>query len=329
VTFAILPLDEKPELANWATRVELSELPNYGKTEIVQVLIPLETLPVEDAAPAIRNMLTNNGGVSMLKESNQLLIVDAAGNIRRIADALKVDPVGVKFLFHRFKYLKSAEEAEKLKKLLADPDTTVTVIPARDADKDPRFDPRDPKKIDGDAKRGSTVVIKVDATSNSITITGPAEKITLARGIIEKTDIPQRLTSPLWEFSEPEIRKYAVPSGKAEDIAKKIKAEIPAVRVITLSSSDEIIVMCTAAEHAAVVKAIGKVLEPKQETITHKCKSITAAELAEKLGELFPAAGRVWIKVTVDESTNSLTITGTSTRLTEVRRIIDVLDPRK
>ena len=53
VSFYIHPSDEKPD-GSWVPRIELSELPTRGKTELVQVLIPLKTLAVEETAPEMR-----------------------------------------------------------------------------------------------------------------------------------------------------------------------------------------------------------------------------------------------------------------------------------
>ena len=122
VTFIIHPSDEKVD-GSWVPRIELSELPSRGKTELVQVLIPLKTLSVEDTAPEVAKLLTPFGTVSMLSKTNTLVILDTAGNINRIYQTIKEveDGLGAgDILTHVCKYKQAAELAETLKTLLTD-----------------------------------------------------------------------------------------------------------------------------------------------------------------------------------------------------------------
>src|SRR5262249_39835018 len=52
-----LPSDEKVD-GSVIPRIEMNELPRRGKTELVQVLMPLQTLAVEDTMPEVQKMLT-------------------------------------------------------------------------------------------------------------------------------------------------------------------------------------------------------------------------------------------------------------------------------
>src|SRR5262249_17841703 len=87
VSFTILPSDEKID-GSLIPRIVISELARRGKTELVQVLIPLKSLAVEDTMPEVQKMLTPFGTVSMLQKTNTLVIMDTAGNINRIYQTL-------------------------------------------------------------------------------------------------------------------------------------------------------------------------------------------------------------------------------------------------
>src|SRR5262245_44981798 len=122
VSFYIHPADEKID-ASWVPRIELTELPTRGKTELVQVLIPLQTLAVEDTAPEVSKMLTPFGAVSMLAKTNTLILMDTAGNVSRIYKTiLEVEEGGGggEILTHVCKYKRAQEVAEHVKTLLAD-----------------------------------------------------------------------------------------------------------------------------------------------------------------------------------------------------------------
>jgi hypothetical protein len=83
VTFFIHPADE-PLDYTLLSRIELSELDSKGKTELVQVEIPLTMLKVSEVAPDVLKLLGPFGKVSSLEISNSLVLSDTASNIRRI-----------------------------------------------------------------------------------------------------------------------------------------------------------------------------------------------------------------------------------------------------
>jgi RNA polymerase sigma factor (sigma-70 family) len=245
VSFTILPSDEKID-PTAVPRIELSELPKRGTTELVQVLLPLKTLSVEDVAPEVKAMLSPFGTAAPLKGLNSLILLDTAGNVRRVVDTLqKVEeaPDRGDTLTHKFVYRKAAEEAEKLKTLLADKDTPSTI--------DPRYNP-----YQGPAGRGRSVTITVNERNNSVTVTAPPDKLALARKLIEASDKPLYDGQKPVPSDDPELRKYSVPRGTADEIAKAVGASYPGVRVVPLIQTDEIMVYGTPAEHAQLARQL-------------------------------------------------------------------------
>jgi type II secretory pathway component GspD/PulD (secretin) len=87
-SFTLVPADEKID-GSLLPRVSAEDLDKRGRTELVSVVLPLRSLPVEDLAPEIKKMLGPFGEVIALKKSNQLLLQDTAGNIRRIYQTIQ------------------------------------------------------------------------------------------------------------------------------------------------------------------------------------------------------------------------------------------------
>src|SRR5262249_48069577 len=146
-----------------------NELHNRGKTELIQVLIPLKTLAVEDATPEVRKMLTPVGSVSMLPKTNTLVIVDTAGNLRRIAEAIRQAEEALVWdgPRHRCRWRSAREVAEILDKLLAGKDTRIELSGTSPPGGyyDPRgYDPRgtDRRGTGDSADRVKAVCIAVD-----------------------------------------------------------------------------------------------------------------------------------------------------------------------
>ncbi len=240
VSFTVLPTDEKLELGP-LLRFELSDLPRLGKTEVVQVLIPLTNLAVEDVAPEVKKMLTPYGAVSSLQKTNTLVVVDTAGNIRRIVETLeacdKEKSDRGDSLSHQCRWKKAQEVADKLKEALAD--------------KDP-------------GKASSKAQISVDEKKNTVIITAPPDKLAQAKKFIEDFDKQKNPGDKLYVTPEPEIRKYPVPAGTAEAIAKTLLAKDPTLKVIAMPTSNEILVYATPEEHFALLALLKTCTEPEK-----------------------------------------------------------------
>jgi type II secretory pathway component GspD/PulD (secretin) len=83
----LLALDERPDEAlAW---VLPNDLEQYGRSELVRMTVPLRTLQAEEVAPDVKKMLGPHGNVAALKKANQLILLDSAGNLRRIYQMLQ------------------------------------------------------------------------------------------------------------------------------------------------------------------------------------------------------------------------------------------------
>ena len=290
VSFFIHPSDEKldPILA---PRIELSELASRGRTEIVQLLLPLKTLNVEDTAPEIKNLMSVFGSISTLTKSNTLVLTDTAGNIRRIYDMIQQIEQKTEdgeTYTHKCLYKKAQEVADILKTHLAE--STVTT-PGAAPGAMPGFfpggfggpgggpggfdlsrfgitpggpgggvDPRGGDGVGGPGGRGpggrgsagaaarstrTSATISVDAKANSVTVVGPPDKVQLAKTLIEKTDKGDK---PFIN-GEPILRKFPVPPGTADAIARTLQAENPSLKILALPTTNEILALATEEEH--------------------------------------------------------------------------------
>jgi RNA polymerase sigma factor (sigma-70 family) len=87
-TFIIHPSDEKLD-ATLVAHVKLSDLDAWAKSALVEVEIPVGELNLADAAPDIRALLSPFGRI-VYARGKKLVVLDTAGNVRRIAKILEV-----------------------------------------------------------------------------------------------------------------------------------------------------------------------------------------------------------------------------------------------
>jgi type II secretion system protein D len=351
VSFTILPVDEKVD-GSAIPRIELEELPKRGTTELVQVLLPLKTLSVEDTAPEVKQWLTPFGTVTSVVKMNTLILMDTAGNINRIVQTLKkVEEQNAEgdILTHRFVYRKATEEADKLKTLLTDKDSTVTVAGAPGATAQPYVDPRtgqpyyspqypqyqqydrNQPRAGPASGRVKSVAITVDVKSNSITITAPPEKIALAKRIIEENDKPLYKDQPPVRVTDPELRKYAVPAGTADAISKAIGEKNPSIRVVPLVQTSEIMVYGTAEDHLLVAALLklndGATAVP--ETVVIPLAGSDPAEMVKTLTGLFPATAPNAPSISAQPGgMPGIIVKGTPDKIAEVRKAVETIEGR-
>ncbi len=87
MSFFIHPMDERIE-PSAIPRIEFDELTKRGQTELVEVMVGLRTIDAEKAMAEVQKLLTPLGTIS-IASGNRLVILDRAGNIRRVLDVLE------------------------------------------------------------------------------------------------------------------------------------------------------------------------------------------------------------------------------------------------
>jgi len=87
-SFTLIPTDKKIE-PDLLRRIRPEDLAKQGQTELVSLTVPLKTLKAKAIVADVKKMLGTFGEVKFLETSNQLLLQDTAGNLRRIYEALQ------------------------------------------------------------------------------------------------------------------------------------------------------------------------------------------------------------------------------------------------
>jgi general secretion pathway protein D len=360
VTFFIHPSDD-PLDPTLVSRIEPAELSTRGKTEIVQVLIPLTTLNVDDTGPEITKLLTPFGKLSTLAKTNTLVIMDTAGNLARIysmIQSIENNKEGGESLTHKCIYKKAQDIAETLKTHLTDASISVTgstpgaAAPGAYTPFGAGFDPTrmgmfapggpgggDPRSgnfggAPGGGERGgrgtggtqrtkTSTTISVDVKENTVLVVGPPDRIQLAKKLIEDND---KGTTP-YVIKEPVLRKHPVPAGTADAIAKTLQADMPSIKILSLPTSNEILVMATDVEHSEVQRKIG--YKPEQAATTYAEFSLQITDPNEMAAKLTKKLTTVNGGPTIEAKyvpSPAVVVNGTMAQLKEAKEFIEAID---
>lgn len=349
MTFTILPSDEKLD-PTLLPRIELKDLSKRGRSEIVQVIVPLKTLVVEDTLPEIKLMLSPFGDVTPLSKANQIILQDTAGNIGRILNTLKIvenESEGADSLTFACRYIRATKAADVLRGLLTDSSTQVTTNQSATPGATPPGYPQpgfDPRMYDRDRGRSSssnsssggprfrTVQITVDERTNSVLITGPADKISLAKKILGELDVAKEGQLPI-VVGPPELRTYPVPAGTAETVAKTLQEAYtkisPSVRIVPVPNSNQIMVYAAPGEHLEILDQLKGTEGVKVTSSTTSLIPLTvldATETAATLSKIYPSSsGGPTIEAQTSGPVTGLLIRGTPEQITDIKEAIRAL----
>ena len=364
MTFFIHPADEKID-PTLVPRIELSELPKRGRTEIVQVILPVKGMVVGDAQDELKRLLTPFGQMIPLEKPNALLLMDTVGNIARVQHTL--DEVEGKndsdSLNQVLEYRRAQEVAETLKTLLADRDTKIELtgtqnMPAFSGFGGPGGGFGGPgggfggpggggfggPGGGGPGGRGNnpamnpqtttsarikTVQIAVDARRNAILVTAPQDKIGLAKQIIKEQDKPlPGSNGKKIQPAEPVLKQYPVPKGAAVDLAKLVEAKMPWLRVMPLAAQDQIMVLASPEDQFDVAQLLDmdKPGGAGVEITMIRLNVLDPDDVAARLNKSFPKPEAGGPYIDAVKSPNpGLYVRGTSTQVAEVKRALKAL----
>jgi hypothetical protein len=86
--FILVPADERVEGARLPL-VRPADLGQYGRNELVTMIVQLKSVSVEEIAPEVRKMLGPFGRATPVKTANQFVLQDLVGNLQQVYAALK------------------------------------------------------------------------------------------------------------------------------------------------------------------------------------------------------------------------------------------------
>ena len=149
----------------------------------------------------------------------------------------------------------------------------------------------------------------------------PPEKIAAAKKIIEEFDKGTTIFKP----EDPELKKYAVPAGTADAIAKTLMADNPALRVIAVPAANELWVMATPTEHFDLMKKIRESIQPGDTQQTTKSIQLAfsdPADMVAKLTKLYSSSNGGPIIETGAAGTLSIVVKGTSEQIKQIEATV-------
>lgn len=332
-SFTIVPADEKIP-PDYLPRIRVEDLDTHGNTEVAQVVLPLNSLVAEDLVSEVKKMMGPFGEAVAMAKANQLILTDTVGNLKRIYKTIKdieESERGASESFsHVCQYIKARDAEKILKDLLGDPRDVIRAT-------QPAF----PFNMGGFGGRGGggggfmaqqqaqaaapgqkvrMHYISCDERTNTVLVTGPADKIAQAREILKKIDVPQQGQPPVI-VGPAFLKTYSVPAGNAEALAKTLAEIYKASQTIRITPAGQntILVWAPPDDQIDIAKHITGATENNSVTEVIPLNSQDANTVVNTLKGMFGDTKVGAPYVEADTNRNAVIVRGSSEQLAQIK----------
>ena len=325
-SFTLRTSDEKgPDTARRVTEKELQEL---GSKEVVQILFAPETLLVEDLVPELKKLTGQFGEVSSLSQANQLVMTDQAGNLRTIIQTIKEiekSEQAAEIYTAKLNYIQAREAERILKEQLGDPRGMIRDA-INNAQQNRGQDRFPPPTITLPKIRIHT--ISADERLNTVLVSGPRDKISKAKKIIEEIDKPE-LGQQKIIVGPPILKTYSCSPGSADALSKTLQdiyKSSPTLRITPLGTSS-ISVFAMPEDQISIAKHIAGTMELKANIVeTIQLNSPDPEKTSTTLKSMYGDSKLGGPFMDFDANRNVIVVRGTKEQIDEIRLAIKGID---
>lgn len=323
-TLMLHPADEPIDRLR-VPQIDVGELPERGRSEIVEVAVKLKGhLNAVGFAPQARKLLGAWAVVTPLEDTNQLVIQCNVEALRRnlkhfAADPKEIQPADSAHSFaHKCAYIRASAAEALLRKALG-PLQEEVVKSAGPTE----------KGAPAPQVKSRITTITSDKATNTIFISGPSTKIDQAKIILKNADVARYKGDKGILIGAPLFRTHDVAQGNAEAMAK-ILADIfkdETIR-ITIQPPASLLIYADPQTHLEIDRLRGEPA-PAQKTELVTLWRLDAGRFAENLREIFPESRHSAPYIGADLDSNGIRIRGTAEQIKAVRDVIRELDGKQ
>ena len=329
-SLTLFPADEKLPPEHVQT-IRAEDLPNRGNTEVVKVVVKLEGLVAEDFAPEVKRIMGNFGDVIILSRPNQLVLQDKVSNLREILkvirDAEDIDKGQAETYSHKCVYIPAVQAETVLKNLLGDSKQIVEMSrPSGGGNGGNGPGGKD----GGQPQRVSKIrlhFVTSDERTNTVHVTGPADKIAQAKAILAKLDVSGPGQQP-FIIGEPTLQTYNVTPGSADALAKAltdIHKGSSSLRISAVSPS-QLMVYAGPEDQIKIARHIQGTKPAGSKTDLISLNNLDAARVAETVKAMYGSEAKGGAPfIEADPIRNALIVRGTPDQVKEVRSVVEAI----
>ena len=319
-------------------RVTEEDLASHGRTEVVQVVVPLTNIVAEDEVPEIKKLLSPFGEAVAMRP-NTLILQDTVGNLQRILDILHANgKQDVGTLVYQCLYVRAQDAATILEKQLGDraKENAPTMVMMQGGGGPggggggPGGGGMRAFPVMPTGKQSRPYYVSVEERNNKVLVSGPQDVITRAENILKQIDKGEPGQGIRPQPGPYSLKTYAVSPGTAEAVAKQLSEVYklsPTIRIAPVGANS-VMVYATFPDHvdiATLVEGVRPTPEPKNEIIS--IKSVDVNTVVTNLIAVFGDQKAGGPYMAPDPSgRNAIVVRGTPQQVTDVKTFLKDID---
>jgi hypothetical protein len=309
-SFTVYPADLDFE----APRVAPEDLSKHGQTEIVATVLKLKSLVAEDLAPEVKKQLGPFGKVVPLPSLNQMILQDRVVTLQRIIATIREADQAETFS-HKCVFIRAREAESVLRSLLGEQQQIIEMLPAGAQAQAGQAAARQAPK-----QKIRVYTLSSDENTNTVFVSGPPDKIALAKGVLATIDVGAR---PI-PVGTAVLHTYPVSAGNAEILAKNL-AEIykgtAHIRIVPLGNN-QIMINALPEDHFMIARHFQELKQPPTAMELISLAVLDAARVAESLKAVFPDYKNLAPYIEADPTRNAILVKGTAEQVADVKSAI-------
>jgi type II secretory pathway component GspD/PulD (secretin) len=297
---------------NLVETVDVSELDERGKFELVSCLFPVKNITAEEAEREIKTLLGPQGSIVVLPKTSAILVTETAGKLRVIRELLGVasnpaDAAGDEAVQEiALENVLAEEVLGVIRQLLGLPE-------------------------DRNAAADGSLRIAVDTLGTRLFVTGEPEKVERVREILKLVDVPSGFEEGGPKILEtPQLEVYAISSADPESVLKVMQtlmAGEPDVRLDIDPKSGNLIALARPTQHATIQATIEQMQRDSRQIDVIRLRVVDPQLAVLAINKLYGTAAEGEINrgptVDADPTTGNLLVRGTDAQIKSIRELLE------
>ncbi len=323
---------------NLVPNVTVEELPQRGKNELMNVVLPIEGITADEAAEEVKELVGPQGSVVALKKANAISVTDIGMNLRRIHRllvGLNAAPADISFKSFDLQHIEATAAEHTVRELFGLPTRGIESVSDgvasryRGENRDPRDDRSRPPVPTTSSK--SKVQVAIDERTNRLLVTAPTAEMKIIDETLKAIDVadePGTVRKP--RSREPYLEVYTVKSADAMEVAKTLNSLYPGCVVNEDGRARRLHIHATPAQHELIGRTIKQLDGEGGGNVsvavipTGRMDALTAATT---LHSLFAAEKDAAPSIQPHPTSSALIVRGTADQVTQIKLLLTQLDP--
>ena len=346
-TFSLIPADEKiPK--DQVPNVDVADMAKYGRTEVIRVDKPLKNAQVEELAPVLLKTMSPFGDAIAFEPTNQLILIDTRASLDEVLktiDKIESNSDAAQKLTHQCVYIKAREAERILKELIGEKAEPPQDNPFAGRGGNRGFGGGNPGGFGGGNPGGfggnpfgmqpatpakRRVAITADENYNLVFVTGPADKIALAKQFLtEQEDRAKEQGAKPIPTKPPQMQRFPVEGGNADAIATMLKEkykDAPSVRIVAVGNT-EVMVFAPVADLFEIGDDIKATQRGGQKVELIQVRTMDGSKMATTLKAMLGDRDKTPTAPYIESREGDvIAVHGTQDQITEIKLAVKVLD---